>query len=333
MSYKIAVLGPIPRDEITTRDGVAFHKYGCVLYTTAVLSALMGDTGTIVPVSHLRRADAVAVHELLGGLAGVDASHVTDDGDSGAVIRLAYTEHNRRSERQTGFMNPITADEITDICDSDAFVLVPVTDYEISLDVLRTIRTRCDGLVIFDAHGPTNTVTRHGERHLKYWLDRDQWLPYIDVLKMNLEEAACTWFAPEYTGADLELRRHGHDLPLEEVLQLAEHCLDRGVSAVIVTLDVDGCVAYFRDHTGDTREEFIGRIEVTRVIDTTGCGDSFAGGLAFGLLHTGNYIDSCKYGNAAGAQRCAATEQLSFYDLAATEQQIREAYATSGDRR
>lgn len=330
MSYKIAVLGPIPRDVITTHDGVEFRKYGCVLYTAAVLSALTGEAGAIVPVSHVRRADAGVVRELLGGLAGVDASRVTDVSDSGAVIRLTYREHNRRSERQTGFMSPITAAEIADLCDSDAFVLVPVTDYEISLDVVRTIRARCDGLVIFDAHGPTSTVTRHGERHLKYWLDRDQWLPYIDVLKMNLEEAACTWFSPEYAAADLELRRDGHDLPLEEVPQLAEHCLDCGVSAVIVTLDEHGCVAYFRDRTGTTREEFVPRIEVGRVVDTTGCGDAFAGGLAFGLLHTGDYVDACRYGNAAGAQRCAATEQLSFCDLAATDRQIREAYGTSG---
>lgn len=333
MPYKIAVLGPIPRDEVTTRDGVELHRYGCVLYTTAVLSALMGDTGAIVPVSHVRRADAPAVRELLDGLAGVDASRVADDRDSGAVIRLTYSEHNRRSECQTGFMSPITADDIAGLFDSDAFVLVPVTDYEISLDVLRTIRARCDALVVFDAHGPTSTVTRHGERHLKYWIDRDQWLPYIDVLKMNLEEAACTWFAPEYTRADLELRRDGYDLPLDEVRQLAEHCLDRGVAAVVVTLDEGGCVVYFRDRSGTTREEFVGRIEVSRVIDTTGCGDSFAGGIAFGLLHTGDYIDACRYGNAAGAQRCSATEQLSFCDLAATDRQIREAYAASGASR
>ena len=54
MTYRIAVLGPIPRDEITTHAGAKLKQYGCVLYTTAVLSALMGNEGEIVPVSNLR---------------------------------------------------------------------------------------------------------------------------------------------------------------------------------------------------------------------------------------------------------------------------------------
>ena len=37
------------------------------------------------------------------------------------------------------------------------------------------------------------TLTRSGERHPRVWADRDVWLPYIDILKINLEEASSTW--------------------------------------------------------------------------------------------------------------------------------------------
>ena len=47
MTFKVAALGPIPRDQITTHTGERLQKYGCVLYTTAVLSALMGETGEV----------------------------------------------------------------------------------------------------------------------------------------------------------------------------------------------------------------------------------------------------------------------------------------------
>ena len=30
-SRKVAVLGPIPRDQIVTPSGEQFHKYGCVM--------------------------------------------------------------------------------------------------------------------------------------------------------------------------------------------------------------------------------------------------------------------------------------------------------------
>ena len=327
MTFKVAVLGPIPRDEITTHAGEHLSKYGCVLYTAAVLSALMGDSGSIVPVSNLRREDIGPVRSLMGELTGVSTAHLSDDADSGTIIDLVYTEHNRRVERQTGFMRPIVSDDVADLYDCDAYVFVPVTDFEISLDVLRTLKEHSSGLIVLDAHGPTNTATRHGERHLKFWIDRDQWLPHIDILKMNLEEAACTWFDVEYQQAELEERRHGHDLPLDELPSLAEHCLDHGVSALYVTLDEYGCVVYFRDSSGETREEFVKRVQVDRVVDTTGCGDSFAGGLTFGLLRSGDYVEACKYGNAAGAQRCAATDQFQYLSREETEQQILKTYS------
>ena len=36
---KVAVLGPIPRDQVVTAAGERFHKYGCVMYTAVALSA------------------------------------------------------------------------------------------------------------------------------------------------------------------------------------------------------------------------------------------------------------------------------------------------------
>ena len=43
---KVAVLGPIPRDQVVTHAGERFHKYGCVLYTAAALSALLEPDDT-----------------------------------------------------------------------------------------------------------------------------------------------------------------------------------------------------------------------------------------------------------------------------------------------
>ena len=328
MTFKVAALGPIPLDQVTTHAGERLQKYGCVLYTTAVLSALMGETGEVIPVSHVRCADAGPVRRLLEPLPGVTTTHLSDRTDSGDVIDLRYTDQNRRIERQTGFMSPIVVADVADLHDCDAFVFVPVTDFEVSLDVLRFIKQGSHGLVILDAHGPTTTATRHGERHQKYWLDRDLWLPYVDILKMNREEAACAWYDAEYDASELDSRRDGYELPVDELPELAEHCLSHGVSALYVTLDEDGCVAYFRDDAGNTKEEFVKPIPVHRVIDTTGCGDSFAGGLAYGLLSTGDYVEACHYANAAGAQRCASTDQLLYLSLEDTKHQILETYGS-----
>ena len=323
-TFKVAVLGPIPRDHIITYQGEVVEKYGCVLYTTVVVSKLMGEIGHVAPVVHVRKIDQKPIQNLLSPFPNVDVSHVTADADQGDVIALKYLDQNRRLERQTAFMNPIVPADVKDLMDFDAFVFVPVTDFEISLETLKYIKTNSQGVIIFDAHGPTNGCNRHGERFLKFWIDRDEWLPQIDILKMNLEEAACSWFAREYNPEDLQAVG---ELALDELPKFARYCLGNGLSALYVTLDEYGCAVYFNNERGEMQEHFVKRIHVDQVVDTTGCGDSFAGGLAFGYLKTRNYIKACHYGNAAGAQRCTGTGLTVYKNLEETEQQIAEAYA------
>ena len=101
-------------------------------------------------------------------------------------------------------MNPIIEADLKHVLDADVFVCVPITDYEIPLETLKYIKANSEAPIIFDAHGPTNIVTTTGDRLIRYWIDRDLWLPYIDVLKMNLEESRCCWFEKEYNLEDLK---------------------------------------------------------------------------------------------------------------------------------
>jgi adenosine kinase len=322
-SHKVAVLGPIPRDQIVTHGGVRLEKYGCALYTAVALAALLRPGDTIVPISHVRRRDEGPIKEILGAYPNIDTSGITATADQGDVIELRYIEHNRRVERQTSFMNPILPSDVDKVLDADAFVCVPITDYEVGQATLRHLKDNSGGTVVLDAHGPTTTLTRSGERHPRVWADRDAWLPYIDILKMNLEEASSTWL-----GEAAEIAADPPRLRPEELRDLARHCLDRGVGAVCVTLDERGAVVFHRDDTGGVSEEYVGRIEVENVVDTTGAGDSFAAGLAFGYLAYHDYVKACQYGNAMGAQRCSGAELDVYLSREDTERQILAAYGS-----
>jgi len=321
----VAVLGPIPRDRIVTHRDEVLVKYGCALYTVAALSALMEPTDRICPIVHVRKQDEEPIKELLAPMPNVDLTGIRSDTDRGDIVELNYEDQNRRIERQTGFMPPITPDDVSGLLDSDAFVCVPISDYEVPCATLAFIKQNSSATIILDAHGPTNTCTRTGERVHKFWFERDLWLPHIDILKMNLQEAGCSWFASEYTREQLETPP---EIGLDELPKLAGHCLDRGVKAVCVTLDQHGCVIYFRDEAGKTQEHFVKRIPVGKVVDTTGCGDSFAAGLAFGYLHTGDFVRACQYGNAMGAQRCTDSRLDVYSGLQATDRTILEVYAS-----
>jgi adenosine kinase len=74
-------------------------------------------------------------------------------------------------------------------------------------------------------------------------------------------------------------------------------------------------------------QELVPSVKVDFVVDTTGCGDSFAGGVAFGLLKdTTNYIKAAQYGNAMGAQRTQGKSFDVFKSLEETNRMIQENY-------
>lgn len=320
---KIAVVGPIPRDHIVTHEGELIRKWGCVAHPVIALATLAGDAIEIIPVSHVRAADQQAVKAVFNGYNGINLTHITSQNDQGDVISLRFVDQNNRIERQTGFMDPIVPADFTGLLDCDVFIFIPISDYEVSLEALRFIKMNSKGrnIVVFDAHGPTTACLSKGERRLKFWVDRDLWLPYIDVLKMNLEEAGACWFRKEYEDEDFD-----HVLTAEEMQAFAAHCLDLGVKCVCITMDARGCRVYFGAQ-GDVHEQMVPAVPVGRVVDTTGCGDSFAGGVGFGMLHNpADYVQAARYGNALGALRTQGKTFEVFKSREETERLIRETY-------
>ncbi|PZR40537.1 MAG: carbohydrate kinase family protein [Azospira oryzae] len=320
---RIAVLGPIPRDHIVTHQGDLIQKWGCVTHPVIALSVMAGDKIEIVPVAHMRVVDLDNVVEVFQGYEGVNLKHVTTESDQGDIISLRFLDMNNRLERQTGFMDPIVPKDVKHLLDCKVFVFIPISDYEISLETLMFLKKKSDGIIVFDAHGPTTACLVNGERQRKFWVDRDQWLPYIDVLKMNLEEAQASWFKKEYESSDFSVNE---EPDREELRAFAEHCISKGVKCVYITVDSRGCLVYFKER-GKIREEMVPAIKVDQVVDTTGCGDSFAGGVGFGLLQKPkDYLGAARYGNALGALRTQGKTFSVFKSLEETKKIIEQGY-------
>ncbi len=320
---RIAIVGPIPRDHIVTHTGDLIQKWGCVTHPVIALSVLSGDKMDIVPVCHVRTVDLDNVKDVFKDYKGISLQHLTTRNDQGDIISLKFVDMNNRLERQTGFMDPIVADDFKKLLDCKVFVFIPISDYEVSLEALMFLKKKSEGLIVFDAHGPTTACLFNGERQRKFWIDRDLWLPYIDVLKMNLEEAQASWFKKEYESSDFEVSEEPNR---EELRAFAEHCLGKGVKCVYITMDSRGCLVYFKQR-GKVVEELVPAIKVNNVVDTTGCGDSFAGGIGFGLLQKPkDYIGAAQWGNALGALRTQGKTFAVFKPLEETRKIIQLGY-------
>ena len=319
---RIAVVGPIPRDHIVTHQGDLIQKWGCVTHPVIALSAMAGEQIEVIPVSHVRRVDNDNVREVLKPYSGINFDYITSHNDQGDIISLRFVDQNNRLERQTGFMDPIIPADIEKLIGVEVFVFIPISDYEISIDTLKFLKKKSrKSIIIFDAHGPTTACLFNGERMRKFWIDRDEWLPYIDVLKMNIEEAQASWFKKEYEHQDFQ-----EEISPLEMRAFASHCLEKGVKCVYVTMDSRGCMAYFKKK-GKVIEEMVPAVKVGPVIDTTGCGDSFAGGLGFGLLQNPkDYIGAARYGNTLGALRTQGKTFAVFKSLEETNKIIKETY-------
>ena len=324
---KIAIIGPIPRDHIVTHTGDLIQKWGCVAHPVIALSTMAGDDIEIIPVSHVRVTDQDNVKEVFKGYRGVNLDHITCEQDQGDVISLRFLDVNNRVERQTGFMDPIVPADFNDLLDCDVFIFIPISDYEISLQALHYLKKKGKKkhLIVFDAHGPTTACLFRGERQRKFWLDRDLWLPYIDVLKMNLEEAHASWYRKEYESADFD-----KDISSEEMRLFAAHCIDKGVKCLCITMDSRGCMVYYKSG-GKVQEVLVPAVPVDHVIDTTGCGDSFAGGIGFGLLQDPkDYVRAAQYGNTLGALRTQGKSFAVFKSLKETDDIIERTYGVPG---
>ncbi|GAA4312163.1 hypothetical protein GCM10023115_31850 [Pontixanthobacter gangjinensis] len=320
---KIAILGPIPRDTIITHKQETIQKYGCATHPAIALAKLMKDSGEVIIISHVHKKDHEAIAELFSAYDNVNLDGLDSSNDRGTVIELRFLDQNNRLEKQTAFMNPILPRDVEPYIDADAFVFVPITDFEISLSTLKYLKSNSQGLVIFDAHGQTTAMNINGSRERKFWIDRDEWLPFIDVLKMNLEESMCCWFKNEY---QIDEMGHYDEENTEHLDDFASYVLRKGVKVLYVTLDSRGCVAYTMKN-GEIQKDFIPSVPVDEVIDTTGCGDSFAGGLAYGFTYHNDHIIAAQYANTLGALRTQGKTYEVFKDLKKTEKIIQENYS------
>lgn len=311
-AYKIVVAGPIPVDTIFTFKGEVIRKYGCVTHPAIALAKLLKENGEVIPVTHIHKADHEAVNAVFKPYENINRNGIYSQRDQGTVIELRFVDQNNRKEKQTSQMSPVTPHDVAPFLDADCFVFVPITDFEIELETLKFIKKNSDAPIIFDAHGPTTFVTEAGHRLRRYWQDQEAWLPYIDVLKMNLEESLCCWFDKDYTEEEDFDEDH-----TEHLDAFAAHVLEQGVKTLYVTLDSRGCVIYsIEDET--IKKEFVTSVPVEDVIDTTGCGDSFAGGLAYGFTVHNNAVKAAHYANVLGALRTQGKDFSVFKSLEET---------------
>ncbi len=294
---KFGIVGPISRDRILLATGETVQKYGAIAYPALALAKLLeGTADEVVCLSHVAAEDVAAVTQLL--------QHpnirlaVSDGSQHGAAIELSYVDSAERISHQTGTMTPVTSTEIPAIADCDYILLMPLNETDIGLEWVRELRRQSDAVIFLDLHGLVTGLREDGQRYRKQWEHSEAWLASIDILKMNDKEAP--WASGRCFAAN------------GDYVAYAVAMIRRGLSACWITFgDRSSLVAWRRNER--ILWANVPVIQLDEVIDTTGCGDSAAGGFIFGYAKTHQHpLMAVIAGNTIGSIKASFSETDAF---------------------
>lgn len=281
---QLGVLGTMIWDHIQGRDPreSPVEEWGGISYALAALDAALPAEWQVVPLVKVGRDLAPRAQEFLRGLdrAGRGARFIETPGTNPRV-RLSYVDGERRCEGLTGDLTRWTWDELGPlVLGLDALYVNFITGFETDLATMQALRHAFPGPIYGDLHSLALGRLASGERYYRPIDEALAWLSCMDVAQVNEDEMAQLGDDP---------------------FALASRALERGVSAVCVTLGARGALYVA---TGDERPlAWLARgeqrpaapggiVRTARVADDggplsgdpTGCGDVFGATLAARLL-------------------------------------------------
>lgn len=175
-----------------------------------------------------------------------------------------------RTQRVLQKADPFDMSSFLDV-DAGTYHLGPLLGDDIPLSLIKYLSAK--GVVSLDVQGYLRFV-RDEEVLATDWLDKTEALPYVDILKANDTELAVL------TSCD-------------DIREGAMIIAALGVNEVIVTLGSKGSLIY----TGGVFYEIPAYVP-DRVVDATGCGDTYMAGYLYMRAKNFDCIESGKFGAA-----------------------------------
>ncbi len=277
------VIGTIVRDRIHLPDGTYKESWGGLIYTINALLALMDENDTLTPVLNIGADIYESISTELLSDTRIDKKGLTVCQQKNNRVRLTYDSYEKRSEQSLHPLPPLKYENVQPFLSAvDAVLINMISGWDIALQDVLKVRAAFNGPIMMDMHSLALGRKPDGTRFYRPVTDGDRWIKAADVIQMNENEYEM--FNPEKSAAPEYLATIGGRRP--QIFNLM-----RGAAGSNLII---------------RRDQGIDQIHVEppkhlRVVDPTGCGDTFLPGFAVSYLKNHNAGEAAKHANLAAA--------------------------------
>lgn len=245
----ICCIGHITLDKIITPENTVYMNGGTAYYFAHGIKSLP-DKLRFSLVTSMAEKDRKAADDL--SASGVDVSFFPSK--ETVYFENKYgSDPNLRTQRVLAKADPFTLQQLEGI-DARFYHLGTLLDDDFSPELIQALSKR--GIVSIDAQGFLREV-RGQQVYPTDWVDKQEVLRYTDILKLNEQEMIAVT---------------GLEDPREVALRLAAW----GVKEVVITLGSKGSLIYANGQYFQ-----IPAYPPHRVVDATGCGDTYSTGYLY----------------------------------------------------
>ncbi len=278
--YNLCCIGHITLDKIVTPDNEVYMPGGTAYYFAKALAAL--DPSSFLLVTAVGESELPVVDTLRSEGIKVE---VLPSAKSVFFENIYGADSDHRTQRVRDKADPFKIEDLSKI-NGGIIHLGTLLNDDFSPEVIKYLAGK--GRISVDAQGFLRRV-EDGSVYPTEWREQKELLPYIDILKANEEEMKILT---------------GSDDPEEAARMLAAE----GVKEVVLTLGSRGSVIYT-----DGELHRIPALPIERVVDATGCGDTYMAGYLWRRSQGASIPDAARFATAMCALKltksgpCTAT--------------------------
>lgn len=303
-ALRITVIGTINKDLILPFRSAPIESFGGIFYDIAILAQLLGESDEIVPVSYIGEDVLPTVQAVLKKLPGVSQAGLIPLPEKNHKVILEYTSPQRRQEKSLFRFPPLSWQQIAPFLEADIIIVNMISGWDIDKAAYLKLSQAARERLYLDVHYLLMGVDEMGRRFLRRPEEGvEEWLAGSRFVQMNEEE---------YRLLAAESRN--------EVDFFQRYCKDDQV--LLITRAVRGAtIVYQRD--GMVGHKNFPAWRVSRLVDSTGCGDAFGAGFVVKYLETGKVPAAVEFANLVAAANLSLKGTNEMHRLLETMAQIR----------